>query len=296
MIQHLNQQAQPPERVILLGAHGFIAAAIRAHLEVHGVQHLAFGSDQIDLTDSASADKLASALKPSDAVVMLAAITPDKGRDVTALMKNLAMMQTVCAAIEKTGCTQLIYFSSDAVYAPDVSRVSEEIPASPRDLYGAMHYTRELMASGLAETPVLILRPTLVYGVKDSHNSYGPNRFRRAARKDDKISLFGDGEETRDHIHVDDVALLTVRCLLRRSTGVLNVATGTSLSFYETARIVAKQFESPVEITTTPRANPVTHRHYDVINLIKAFPDFRFIPLAEGAAQVHKEMLETADG
>ena len=184
-----------------------------------------------------------------------------------------------------------MYFSSDAVYSSAVSRVTEETPPSPQDLYGAMHHTREIMVRSLGKVPLLVIRPTLVYGTEDTHNAYGPNRFRRAAQKDGRIQLFGGGEETRDHIHVDDVAALTVRALLHRSAGTLNVATGRSVSFRELAGLVAKQFARPIEIAHTPRANPITHRHYDVTALIKAFPDFRFTPLEDGVARCHGEMM-----
>jgi nucleoside-diphosphate-sugar epimerase len=291
MIAHQHPAPQKPERVVLLGARGFIGMAIRKQLDAQRIPNLALTSVDLDLAGTSAVDKLAAALKATDAVVMLAALTPDKGRDIAALMKNLAMMQNTCAAIAKTGCAHIVYFSSDAVYDSAVSRVSEDTPASPQDLYGAMHYTREIMARGLAKVPLLVLRPTLIYGLDDTHNSYGPNRFRRAAQKDGKITLFGGGEETRDHLHVDDLAALTVRCLLHRSTGTLNAATGTSHSFYEVAEVVAMQFKNAVEIVKTPRANPVTHRHYDVTNTVKAFPDIRFIPLDEGVARVHREML-----
>ena len=291
MITHQNTQPQKPTRVVLLGARGFIGTAIRRQLEAQSIPAIALTSAELNLAEATAADKLAALLKPSDAVVMLAALTPDKGRDIATLMKNLAMMQSVCAAIGKSGCAHLVYFSSDAVYDTAISRVTEDTPASPQDLYGAMHYTREIMARSLAKVPVLVLRPTLVYGLGDTHNSYGPNRFRRAAQKDGKITLFGGGEETRDHIHVDDVAALTVRCLLHKSTGTLNVATGISKSFYEIAEIAAAQFGNRIEIITTPRTNPVTQRHYDVTSLIKAFPNFRFIALEDGIARVHKEMM-----
>jgi len=202
------------------------------------------------------------------------------------------MMQHACAALEKTGCAHLLYFSSDAVYGMGPALVSEDTPAAPQDLYGAMHLARELMARAVPKVPVLILRPTLVYGAEDTHNAYGPNRFRRSARKDGVIQLFGGGEETRDHIHVDDVAALTARCLMHRSTGTLNVATGRSVSFAALAEMVARQFPSPPRIVKTPRANPVTHRHYDVINLVTAFPDYKFIALEEGLARCHREYLE----
>src|SRR5882672_3885091 len=292
MIAHLSPVPKNPGRVVLLGARGFIGAAIRKELDARRIPSLVLASADLNLAEAAAADKLAAALKATDAVVMLAALTPDKGRDIATLMKNLAMMQNTCAAIGKTGCAHMVYFSSDAVYDGAISRVSEDTPASPQDLYGAMHYTREIMARSLAKVPLLVLRPTLVYGVDDTHNSYGPNRFRRAAQKDGKITLFGGGEETRDHIHVDDLAALTVRCLLRRSTGTLNAATGISHSFLEVAQGVARHFKNPVEIVKTPRANPVTHRHYDIAGSIKAFPDIRFITLEDGVARVHREMSE----
>ena len=289
MITHQNSLPKKPERVVLLGARGFIGAAVKRQLEAQDVPMLALTPADVNLADAGAAEALVTLLKSDDAVVMLAALTPDKGRDITTLMKNLAMMQSVCAALEKSGGAHLVYFSSDAVYNAAVSRVTEDTPASPQDLYGAMHYTREIMACSLAKVPVLVLRPALVYGLDDTHNSYGPNRFRRAAQKDGKITLFGGGEETRDHIRVDDVAALTVRCLLHRIIGALNVATGVSKSFLEVAELVARQFKNNVEVIKTPRANPITYRHYDVTNLIKAFPDFRFVALEDGVVRVHQE-------
>lgn len=288
MITHRLPIPRAPERVVLFGAHGFIGKAIQARLQEDGVATLAVTSREVDLTLPASVAQLSGILKPEDTVVMLSALTPDKGRDIATLMKNLAMMQHLCAALEQTGCAHLVYFSSDAVYDNAIARVTEAVPASPQDLYGTMHRTREIMAGGI-KAPLLVLRPTLIYGTEDTHNAYGPNRFRRMAQKEGKITLFGGGEELRDHVHVDDVAALTVRCLLHQSTGVLNIATGISTSFRNVAALVARQFGKPAEIIETPRVNPVTHRHYDVTGLIKTFPDFRFIPLQDGIARCHKE-------
>ncbi len=269
--------------------HGFIGKVIRTQIEAQGIPVIAPASAELNLVEASAADKLSALIKPTDAVVMLAVLAPDRGRDIATLMKNLAMMQSVSTALGKTGCAHFVYFSSDAVYNAEVSRVTEDTPASPQDLYGAMHYTREIMARSLVKVPVLVLRPTIVYGLDDTHNSYGPNRFRRAAQKDGRITLFGGGEEIRDHIHVDDVAALTMRCLLHRSIGTLNVATGVSKSFHEVAELVARQFKNNVEIIKTPRANPITYRHYDVTNLIKVFSDFRFVALEDGVARVHQE-------
>ena len=276
-------------RVALIGPGGFIGGALARALKEKDIRTIGLGRPEFDLVDPSSVGKLAAALKPDDAVVMLSALTPDKGRDTATLMKNLAMMQHLCAALEKTGAAHFVYFSSDAVYGLGPARVTEETPAAPQDLYGAMHLARELMARALAKIPLLILRPTAVYGAGDTHNGYGPNRFRRVAKKDGRIQLFGAGEERRDHIHVDDVAAIALRCLEHLSTGTLNVATGRSASFAEVAAMVAKHFGTAVKIEGAPRANPVTHRHYDVTNLVKAFPGYRFIALEDGIARCHRE-------
>ena len=262
-------------RVVILGSRGFVGRALCEQLEAMGTQVVAPASMEINLAETGCVDKLLALLKPSDAVVMLAALTPDKGRDIATLMKNLAMMQNVCAALGQSSCAHFTYFSSDAVYDSALSLVGEDTPASPQDLYGVMHYTREIMAKSL-KVPVLILRPTLIYGLGDTHNSYGPNRFRRMAEKTGEITLFGEGEDKRDHIHIDDVIAFTLCCLMSKKTGILNLATGVSKTFYEVAKSVSKQFENPIKIITTPRVNPVTQRHYDVTRLIKTFPDFRF--------------------
>jgi hypothetical protein len=43
-------------------------------------------------------------------------------------------------------------------------------------------------------------------------------------------------------------------------------------------------------VISTPRQNPIAHRHYDVTNLIRAFPGFHFVQLDEGIARVHREL------
>ena len=291
----MSVQAFKPSRVVLLGARGFIARTLRKQLESASIQILALGSQELDLLSPHASSALASQLRPDDALVMLSAITPDKGRDTTAFMNNLTMMQNVCTAIAQQPVSHLVYFSSDAVYGLKDSVVSEASPVGPQDLYGAMHLSRELMARALTGIPTAILRVTMVYGPEDTHSSYGPNRFFRAAEKDKKITLFGGGEELRDHIHVQDVAALTMNCLREKFTGLLNIATGVSTSFHEAAKLVAQQFEG-VEVVITPRANLITYRHYDISNLIKTFPRFRFTSLSNGISTYRKNSQELSDG
>ncbi|WP_374631498.1 NAD-dependent epimerase/dehydratase family protein [Ferrovibrio sp.] len=281
MLTHSETTPKKPERVVAIGARGFIGRVLMRRLEASGIPALGLTSQDLDLAAPGAGDALAAKFKPGDAVVFLSAITPDKGRDRATLMRNLAMANAVCAAIEKQPPAHVVYVSSDAVYPFGNGLVNEETPAVPTDLYGAMHSTRELMVRGAAKCPVVVLRPTLVFGAGDTHSSYGPNRFRRLAAKDKKITLGGAGEETRDHIYVEDVAALIKAVLLHRSAGLLNLVTGESHSFDAIARMVAAQFTVPVEVAHSARNGAITYRHFDNTALRKAFPAFHFTPLAE---------------
>ena len=294
MLEHELTESKDPVRVVVLGARGFIGAALAAHLKNVGVSVLGVTSADLDLTTDDAAGKLAERLTPEDSVVMLSALTPDKGRDITTFMRNLKMAQSVCSALETVPVQHVVHISSDAVYPFVDSDVNETSPAAPDDLFGTMHKAREVMFANAQKGPLAIVRPTLVFGSADTHNSYGPNRLRRMAKDDGKITLFGAGEETRDHIYIDDVVSLLALILSHRSLGLLNLATGTSIDFDTLARKVAGNFSPPVEVVHTDRNNPITYRQFDVTAINKAFPDFRFTPLEDGLTKAHQEMLDGA--
>lgn len=292
MLIHHHPVPQDPARVIVLGGRGFIGGALLAAFERAGIPALAPSSIELDLTAEGAGGRLAVLLRPTDALVVLAALTPDKGRGISPFLKNLAMGANICGAVEQVTPAHVVYLSSDAVYPLDIGLVSETSCAQPTDLYGVMHLAREIMVQASAKAPVAVLRPTLVYGATDTHNAYGPNRLRRMAHRDGRITLFGQGEEMRDHIAVDDVAALALLVLRHGSAGTLNLATGRSISYADLARKVAALFDKPIDIDGAPRQNPITHRHFDITALRRAFPTFVFTPLDDGLAKAHREMLE----
>jgi UDP-glucose 4-epimerase len=291
-LQHRCPEATAPARVVVLGGRGFVGGELLRALDRAGVPTLAPTRPELDLAATDAGDRLAALLRPSDSLVLLAALTPDKGRGIAPFVTNVAIGAATARALEHVTPAHVVYFSSDAVYPIEEGRVSEASCAQPPDLYGMMHLARETLVAAASRAPVAVLRPTLLYGAADTHNSYGPNRLRRAAHKDGRITLFGEGEEMRDHLLVDDAVALTLLVLSHRSRGLLNLATGRSISYAELARTIAAQFERPIEIVGTSRQTPVTHRHFDVTALHKAFPSFRFTPLEQGIAKAHHDMLE----
>ena len=295
MINHLETKTVTPARVVVVGASGFVGRDLIRHLTEQGTETVALSSADIDLSLAVSVEKLRAIVREQDALVIISAITPDKGKDVTTLMYNLTMGQNLSAFLEEVKCSHSIYISSDAVYADDANPVRENSCCDPSSFHGLMHLVRERMfAAAIQKSGVacLSLRPCAVYGAGDTHNSYGPNRFLRDAVKEHKIKLFGQGEEKRDHVYIRDLSRLTSLCLSRRSQGVLNVATGNSVSFFELAEMIAGLCGGDVEIEGSPRANPITHRHFDIAAAMKAFPSFSYTSLQDGLKESIQEMSE----
>lgn len=284
MLRHTRDASWRPQRVVVLGAAGFVGGAIVTELKDRGIPHHGLGRNELDLLHPAAPETLAQILKLTDAVVVISARAPCKTSAM--LQENIQMMRAVCDALALQAVDHIVYISSDAVYADSSEPLSEKSCAEPNSLHGAMHLTREIMLRHSAgKTPLAFLRPTLIYGDRDPHNGYGPNQFARKAARGEAIVLFGEGEERRDHVLIDDVAAITVRVLTHRSHGILNVSTGTVVSFRTIAEQIAAMSNPPVIVRGTPRRGPMPHngyRGFDTSACCAAFPDFRFQELPQG--------------
>lgn len=297
MLKHHNLSPVNPRRVVILGANGFIARDLAQFLPTQGMPVEVIGSAQVDLLQPDAAEKLRARLRAEDALIVTSALTPEKGRDEATAAKNLAMIKHVCAAIKASSCAQVIEMSSDGVFGDQEKPFTEGTPLTGISPYGKMHAEREVLLAEAAKarTPLCIIRPCAVYGAKDTHNAYGPNRFLRSALKERQIILFGEGEEERDHLYIRDLSKLIALCLARRTEGVLNAATGQAVTFRDLAQQIVKHCPEPVEIIRQPRATVVnSRRHFDVGLLRREFPDFRCRGLAEGLAEMRGELAGTS--
>ena len=287
MLTHGNTAPVRPSRVVVVGARGFVGNAIAARFEHDGVPVLRIGRAELDLLAPDAAERLASLLHGDDVVVAAAAMAPCRNAEM--LGDNIILAAAIVRAAAGAPLAQVVNISSDAVYADSSDPLTEASVKAPESLHGIMHLAREAMFAAEVKAPLAILRPSLLYGAADPHNGYGPNRFRRQAAAGEPIVLFGKGEERRDHVLIDDVAELVARVIYRRSTGVLNIATGTVVSFREIADAVVKLSGRSVPIRETPRSGPMPHngyRPFDPAACHTAFPDFRYTAPLEGFAKV----------
>ena len=130
-------------------------------------------------------------------------------------------------------------------------------------------------------------------------NAYGPfmqgkdsviPRFIRAAQASRELTIYGDGSQTRDFIHVGDVVSAIVTAI--RSTaaeGVFQIATGIETSVNDLARLVIETCGSESSIYHADRRPGEIHRNRSDIS--KARRVLGFAPrtdLASGIAQAAK--------
>jgi nucleoside-diphosphate-sugar epimerase len=290
MLQHLNPNAALPQRTVVIGAAGFVGNALMRRLERAGGNALGLTRKDVDLTMPGASERLANVLRSLDAVVAVAARAPCK--DLGMMVENMLIVRAITDALGKVPVQHVVNIGSDAVYADAPVPITELTPAAPTSLHGAMHLTREIAFASSVKSPLALLRPTLIYGADDPHNGYGPNRFRRLANSGQEIVLFGEGEERRDHVLVEDVAEIIFRVLQCRSKGVLNIATGQAHSFREVADLVVTGTGRNVAIKASPRSGPMPHngyRPFDISECRAAFADFSYTPLAEGIAKAQRE-------
>ncbi|MCR9254916.1 MAG: NAD-dependent epimerase/dehydratase [Alphaproteobacteria bacterium] len=272
-------------RFVVIGGGGFVGSAVVASLSALGREVVSLGRPAVDLLQP---DALAGHLKEGDRVIAVSATAPCKTREM--LLDNIRMANAMAAALEAATPAHLTVVSSDAVYADQDCPLTEESWRQPTDFHGMMHMAREqILKSALGGDRCLILRPSLLYGARDPHNGYGPNRFQRLALSGEPIRLFGAGEEKRDHVLIDDAATVIARGAAEGLTGSLNIATGRSVSFMDVAKLTCDCVGGESRIETTERRNPIVHRHFDIAALRRWLPDIRFTLLEDGIRQVVAE-------
>jgi len=287
MLNNLHASEINPSRVVVLGGGGFIGKTILSCFDKSGITVESLGRPNFDLLTTKADQKLATFLRPDDTLVFVSAKAPC--RNTVGLIENLQMAQSVIAALKLQKIRHLIYISSDAVYRDSDKPIDEYSCAEPGSIHGVMHLAREVALKNELDLPLAIIRPTLVYGLKDPHNSYGPNSFRRLARNNQDISLFGNGEELRDHVYVDDIAQLVYLVARHKSVGIANAVSGQVVSFKQLAEFISGQNKSSGAIKASARSGKMPHNGYREFKTSIAselFPGFGFRGWAEGLSDV----------
>jgi UDP-glucose 4-epimerase len=286
----------PFTSIVLLGHSGYIGSRLASRLQAMSAAPLVTRSaPTLDLTAPDAAARLADLLDPGSALVVCAAIKKQLGDTPEIFQQNLAIVTAICRALEMRPVRRVVFFSSASVYGEDVPHrvIDESTGVQPTSLYGIGKFTAErLLARTVAqrpEMPLLMLRPALVYGPHEPAYYYGPSGFLRKVLAGEPITLWGDGEELREFLYIDDVAALAAQLTFSDATGVLNVASGTSYSYTQALAAIARiTGREPIVSSRSRSKDKVDHR-FDPSRLRRACPGFAFTPLEEGLRRVTAE-------
>ena len=190
-----------------------------------------------------------NAMEEADAVVHLAALI-DVEECVNNPMEthhvNVDGTLNVLSEAVRSGVKKFLFASSTAVYGEgNPLPLKEDYPLKPISPYAASKAAAEHYCEVFHRCyrlPTVILRFFNVYGFRREYDSYSGviTAFVNNALEDKPLVIFGDGEQTRDFVHVEDVVSSTILALKgANSVGeILNVCTGKPTSVNDLAQTV----------------------------------------------------------
>jgi len=193
--------------------------------------------------DIRDAGAVAAALQGATHVLHLAAqvsVRASVDDPVDSSTRNVSGFLTVIDGARRAGVKRVVYASSAAVYGvPAQLPLDEAAPCLPLSPYGLEKLVDDQYAalfSTLYGRSLLGLRYFNVYGPRqDPASPYAGviSRFAAQLAAGAPLTVFGDGQQTRDFVFVKDVARANVAALQCDHGGVVNVGTGERVSLLE---------------------------------------------------------------
>ncbi len=239
-----------------------LAAALRS---------AAFRFIEADITADAALDRLAAEAKP-DAIIHLAALVSVQESVTNPELNfrlNVHATQLVAEAARRHGIGRVVFASSAAVYG-DARQLplAEQAAPHPISPYGAAKLASEAILSGHAAAFGFTARSQRyfnVYGPRQDPNSpYSGviSIFCDQLRAGTSPKIFGDGEQTRDFIAVDDVARANVLAATAPgiTSGTANICTGRATSLNRLIGVLRRLIpNAPTAVHAEARVADIRH-------------------------------------
>lgn len=191
---------------------------------------------------------------PFDLVIHCAAMVGGRAKidgDPLAIAENLAIDSDLFRWVIRRKIPRVVYFSSSAAYPVSLQNTGDKIrlhetdihldlPELPDQTYGWAKLTGEMLAqyAKRAGTRVHVFRPFSGYGEDQALDYPYPSFIQRAKRGDNPFEIWGDGHQTRDFIHIDDIVGAVLKAVEEDIEGPVNLGWGRPTSFIELASMV----------------------------------------------------------
>jgi nucleoside-diphosphate-sugar epimerase len=277
--------------VLVTGGAGFIGSHLVRRLLADGYRvrvldtfatgHAANleGLDPVDIQegDIRSPADVAKSMRGVEGVFHLAAL-PSIARSwkdpVTTLATNAHGTANVVEAAISAGVSAVVYSSSSSIYGDqEATKKSEDLEPRPISPYGYSKLLGEKIAlahaTGGKGIRVLALRYFNVFGARQDPNSaYAAviPLFIKHALERTKATINGDGTQSRDFTHVDNVVDANIRALESGVSGLaLNVACGDSHSLLDLVEGISALSAHPLQtVFGPPREGDIKHSLADI--------------------------------
>lgn len=291
-------------KVLITGGAGFIGSSIaellQGRAEIRILDNLRTGHRRnldglrVEFIEGSILDRAAvrKAMQEVEYVFHLAAMVsvPESVQQPQQCVElNVTGLLTVLEEAAAAGVRKLCFSSSAAIYGdnPDVPKREQMLP-EPRSPYAVTKLDGEYYCRQFAEArrlDTVALRFFNVFGPRqDPASAYAAAVpvFIRQALGHQPLTIYGDGGQTRDFIHVKDVAAANIFSATTPGVaGVFNVGYGGQVTILELARRIIALAGSRSEIRHAPvRPGDVRHSRASV----EAFRLAGFTPVSSLAA------------
>ncbi|MGY2200725.1 NAD-dependent epimerase/dehydratase family protein [Pseudomonas gingeri] len=301
--------------ILITGGAGFIGSNLAERLLAKGYSirvlddlstgkrgNLTLDDPRVELIegDVADAALVARAMLGCQAVVHLAAVASVQASvddPVRTHQSNFIGSLNVCEAMREAGVKRVIFASSAAVYGNngEGESIDEDTPKAPLTPYAsdklASEYYFDFYRRQHGLEPV-IFRFFNVFGPRqDPSSPYSGviSIFSERAEKGLPITVFGDGEQTRDFIYVGDLVQVLVQALEAPQVqeGAINVGLNRSTTLNQMLQALGEVVGPLPPVTFAPaRSGDIRHSRANNRRLLERFAFPEPTPMSVGLARL----------